>query len=128
MSDFSSQSFDQAQNSDSIDDDSFEEDDLVTFQHNSAKINLYYSQLTKYSKHIREEYLFPDVIKKIQHDIQQIQEEFQVLPESVDFFFYLLQQNYNLKEDLTLTYIQCNNLLTISKYFDIRSYKRNEQS
>ena len=43
MSDFSSQSFDQAQNSDSIDDDSFEKDDLVTFQHNSTKINLYYS-------------------------------------------------------------------------------------
>ena len=120
MIDYSSQSFDQAQNSDSIDDESFENDDLVTFQHNSAKIKLYYSQLTKYSKHIREEYLFPDVVNRLPQEIHQFQEEFQLLPESVDFFFQLLQQNYNIKEDLTLTYVQCIDLLKISKYLEVR--------
>lgn len=52
MSDFSSRIFDQEQNSEIIGDDNFENDDLITFQHCSKKINIYYSQLTKYSKHI----------------------------------------------------------------------------
>ena len=123
MSNFNSQSFDQEQHSDIIDDSDFENDDLITFQHNSTKFNLYYSQLIKYSKHVRETYLFLDVIDNFSHDIQQIQEELQVLPESVDLFFILLQQNYNINKDLTFTYIQCNDLLTIGQYFGVRKLK-----
>ena len=70
MSNPISHSIDQEQNFDIIDDDNFENDDLVTLQHNSTKINLYYSQLTKYSKHVRETYLFPDIIEHFPHDIQ----------------------------------------------------------
>ena len=120
MSDFISQRFDQEQQPDIIDDNNFENDDLITFQHNSTKINLYYSQLTKYSKNVREKYLFSDVINLLPQDIHQFQEEFQLLPENIDLFFQLLQQNYNIKEDLILTYIQCIDLLKISKFLDVR--------
>ena len=123
MINFNSQNFDQEQHSDIIDDGDFENDDLITFQHNSTKFNLYYSQLIKYSKHVRETYLFLDVIDNFSHDIQQIQEELQVLPEGVDLFFILLQQNYNINKDLTFTYIQCNDLLTIGQYFGVRKLK-----
>ena len=99
MSDFSPQNFDQGQQSDFICDEDFENDDLVAFQHDSKKINIFYSQLTKYSKHIRESYLFSDVSDRIPQEILKFQEESQLLPESVDLFFQLLQQNYDINEN-----------------------------
>ena len=119
MSVLSLQDFDQGPNSEINDDDNFEKDDLVTFQHNSKSINLYYSQLTKYSKHIREKYLFSDVNDRLPQDIHQLQEESQLLPENVDLFFHLLEQNYDLNEDLILTYTQCADLLKICKSHNV---------
>ncbi|KAK8872139.1 hypothetical protein M9Y10_007900 [Tritrichomonas musculus] len=120
MSVLSFQNFDQGLNSDINDDDNFENDDLFTFQHNSKNINLYYSQLTKYSKHIRETYLFSDVNNRLPQEIHQLQEESRLLPESVDLFFQLLEQNYDLTEDLILKYTQCADLLKICKFFEVR--------
>ena len=120
MSDLSSQNSGQVQDFYSIDDDSFEKDDLFKFQLNSAEIDLYYSQLTKYSKLIREEYNFLNIKDLLPQKIHNLQEECQILPESVNFFFQLLQQNYNIKEDITLTYIQCNDLLNISNSLQVR--------
>ena len=120
MSDFMWQSFDQENHSDTIDNDNFEKDDLITFEHDSKEINLYYSQLTKYSKHIREKYLFSDVNNHFSQDIHQFQEKFQLLPENVDIFFQLLQQNYDINEDLFFTYTQCIDLLKISKFLEVR--------
>ncbi|KAK8865444.1 hypothetical protein M9Y10_010992 [Tritrichomonas musculus] len=120
MNDIYKQSFDQIHNSDIIDDDNFENDDLFSFQHNSKKINIFYSQLTKYSRHVRESYLFSDVINRLPQEIHQFQEEFQLIPENVDFFLQLLQQNFNINEDLILTYIQCIDLLKICKFLEVR--------
>ena len=122
------QSFDQEQNSEIVNDDNFDNDDLLSFQHDSKTINLYYSQLTKYSKHIRDSYLFSDVINRFPQDILKFQEEFQLLPESVDHFFQLLGQNYNINDQMNLTYIQCIDLLKISKFLKVRklSFKINQ--
>lgn len=128
MSIIHSQSFDQKQNSDIISDDNFDEDDLITFQHDSELIKLYYSQLTKYSKHIRDSYLFEDVINRFPQKIQKLEEEFQLLPESINYFFQLLLQNYDIPDQLSLTYINCIDLLKISKFLEVRklSFKINE--
>ena len=120
MSNSNSHNLDQDQHSDIPDDNNFENDDLISFQHDSKTIKLFYSQLTKYSKHIRESYLFSDVMKRFPQEIYQFQEKFQLLPESLELFFQLLQQNYDINEDLNLTYIQCMDLLKISKYLEVR--------
>ena len=78
MSEIHSQSFDQTQDSGNLNDDDFKNDDLITFQHESKTINFHYSQLTKYSKHIRDKYL---------------------LPVNDYLFFQLLQRNYNIIND-----------------------------
>ncbi|KAK8842165.1 hypothetical protein M9Y10_026394 [Tritrichomonas musculus] len=116
----SSQTLDQDQQPNIIDEDNFEDDDLVPFQPNSTKINLYYSQLTKYSKLVRETYLFSDVVNRLPQEIQQFQEKFQLLPENVDYFFQLSQHNYDIKEDSKLTYIQCIDLLKICNFLEVR--------
>ena len=120
MSNSNSHNLDQDQHSDIPDDNNFENDDLISFQHDSKTIKLFYSQLTKYSKHIRESYLFSDVMKRFPQEIYQFQEKFHLLPESLELFFQLLQQNYDINEDLNLTYIQCMDLLKISKYLEVR--------
>ncbi|KAK8836032.1 hypothetical protein M9Y10_040232, partial [Tritrichomonas musculus] len=125
MSKTSAKRFDQGQNFDITDNGDFENDDLVKFQHNSKTINFYYSQLTKYSKRIRDSYLFSDVINQLPQEIRNFQEEYQLLPESVDYFFQFLHKDYNIEEDLTLTYIQCIDLLKISKFLEIRKLSFN---
>ena len=120
MSNFNTQNCDQDQNSDIVGDENFESDDLITFQHDSATINFYYSQLTKYSKNIRESYLFSDVSNRMPQEILKLQEESQLLPENIDLFFQLLQQNYNINEDSIFTYIQCIDLLKISDFLEVR--------
>ncbi|KAK8884623.1 hypothetical protein M9Y10_043739 [Tritrichomonas musculus] len=114
MSKVSAKSFDQGLQFDIMDNDDFENDDLVEFQH------FYYSQLTKYSKHIRDSYLFSEVTNRFPQEIRDFQEECQLLPESVDYFFQLLNKSFNIEEDLILTYIQCIDLLKISKHLQVR--------
>ena len=125
MSIIHSQNFDQSKNPDVVGDNDFENDDLVTFQHDSKTINLYYSQLTKYSKHIRDSYLIEDVINRFPQEIQKLQEEYQLLHESIDYFFQLLQQNYEINKDSNLTYIHCIDLLKISEYLKVRKLSYN---
>ena len=120
MSKNRAESFDQEQYFDITDNDDFENDDLVKFQHDSKTINFYYSQLTKYSKRIRDEYLFSNVNNLFPQEIREFQEKYQLLPESIDSFFQLLHKNYNIGEDLILTYIQCIDLLKISKFLKVR--------
>ena len=96
MSIIQSPSFDQEQNSDIVSNDDFENDDLITFHNDSKIINFYYSQLTKYSKYIRDSYLFSDVIKRFPQKIQALETEFKLSTESIYYFFELLRQNYNI--------------------------------
>lgn len=123
MSIIHSQNLDQSQNSDIVEDQNFENDDLVTFQHDLITINLYYSQFAKYSKYIRDSYLMSDVSNRFPQEIHKFQEEFHLSSESIDYFFQLLRQNYDVTEDIKLTYIQCTDLLKISEFLKVRKLK-----
>lgn len=107
-------------NSENLDITNFENDDLVTFQVESKTIDLYYSQLTKYSEHIRNKYLYSDVINLFPEEISTFQKKHRLSIDSIVYFFLLLKQNYNIDEYASLTYIQCTDLLKISKYLKIR--------
>lgn len=99
--------------------DNYENDDLITFEVDSKTTNLFYSQLVKYSKYIRDRYLFLDVIKLFPQEINKFKEDYQVSPNSIFIFFELLHDNFDIKENSVLTYEQCADLLKISKYLDI---------
>ena len=89
-------------------DENYDKDDLITFQLESNKINLYYSQFVKYSKHIRDEYLFQNVIDSFPQEIQKFQTQFHLSTEIILFFFQLLQDNYNFdNKRINLTHEQC---------------------
>lgn len=108
------------------DDDDYENDDLINFQFDSKKINLSYSQLVKYSKHIREGYVFSDILNRLPNEIHKYQAESLLSGENIKLFFNLLKQNYNINEDQNeskLTYKECFELLKISKYFKVRKLK-----
>lgn len=77
---------------------SYEDDDLFIFQLDSTTITLYYSQLTKYSKHVRDEYLFSDVVNHFSQEIHKFKEEYQISADNIVYFFQLLQQNYIISE------------------------------
>ena len=100
--------------------DNYENDDLITFQHESKTINFYFSQLIKYSKRLRESYLFSDAINRLPQEIHKLEEEYHLLPDTMNYFFYLLQQKYDINDETNLTYSQCIDLLRISKFFEIR--------
>ena len=76
MNDFSTQSFDQKQQSNIIDDDNFENDDLITFEYNSKTINLYFSQIIKYIKYVRDSYKFIDIPNHFPQKIQNFKTNF----------------------------------------------------
>lgn len=98
----------------------YENDDLITFQLDSKTINLHYSQFVKYSKLARVEYLFTDVINRFPQELHKFQEKSQISPDNIVYSFQLLQQNYDIDINSDLTYIQCIDLLKISKYLEIR--------
>lgn len=87
-------------------------------------IDLYYSQIVKYSKHVREGYIFSDIINRLPQEIKKFQEDSQLPLENIVLFFQLLQQNYDIKDNLILTYIQCVDLIKISKYLEVRKLSK----
>ena len=109
-------------------DDNFDNDDLIPFQLYSKTINLYYSQLAKYSKKVRDNYLFSVVKERFLQDIHSLQEEFQLLQDSVVYFFQLLLQNCNIEDNSNISYKQCIDRLKISKRLEVRklTFKLNE--
>lgn len=106
------------------DDENYENDDLFAFQLSSKTINLYYTQITKYSKLIRDNYTFKDVISRFPQEIRDFQKELHLSFESVILFFQILEQNSNIKENALLQYNQCVDLLKISKYLEIRKLSK----
>lgn len=120
MSHFNSENLDQKNQSEPFDDDDYENDDSFSFRFYSKIINLNYSNLIKYSKIIRETYLFSDVFNRLPQEIQKIQEDFQLSVENIFIFFQLSQQNYSIKGNNKFMYKQCVDLLKMSKYFEVR--------
>ena len=120
MSKNSSENNDQAY-SDLISNNNYDNDDFISFQLDSNTINLYYSQFVKYSKHIRDAYLFSDIIEQIPQEISSIQQKFDIQADSILYFFHLLQQNLNIDENNNeINYKQCVDLFKISNYFEVR--------
>ena len=106
------------------DDDNYENDDLITFELDSKKINFYYSKLTKYSKRIRDKYLFSHVKDHFPQELQQFQEESNLSLSSIFCFYQILQQNFDINENSNFKYNQCADILKISKEFKIRKLKK----
>ena len=106
--------------SNDLDNDNYDNDDLISLQLNSKAINLYFSQLIKYSKHVRDLYLTSDFIDHFSKEMHQFQDQLHLSPDSIVYFFHLLEQNNNVKENANLTYIQCIDLLKISKCLEVR--------
>lgn len=105
--------------------DNYENDDLITFQYELKTIQLFYSQLVKYSKHSREKILYTDCTKRIPTEIDNIQKKFQINTDSFILFFHLLEQNFNLQTNDKLTYKECVDLLKISTEFEARKLTNN---
>lgn len=120
MSQISQQSSDQTQYFYDFDDENYDKDDLFIFQIDSRKIIFHYSQLVQYSKKIRDKYTFSDIVNHFPQEIQEIREQLQISIENVEYFFQLLQLDYNISEDSNLTYIQCIDLLKIAKFYEVR--------
>lgn len=106
------------------DDDDYDNDDFFSFKLESTQINLNYSNLTKYSKIIRETYLFSDLFNHLPQEIKKIQSENQLSTENIIIFFQFSQQNYNVKENNTLTYKQCVELLKLSECLKVRKLRK----
>lgn len=101
-------------------DNNFDEDDLIPFQLDSKPIKLYYSQLVKYSKLIRDGYLFSAASNRFPDEIYKFLEDFQLSHETFVYFSQLLNQNCIIDKNSNITYKQCNDLLTITEYLKIR--------
>lgn len=102
---------------DSSEDD---EDDLVIFQFETKTIKVYYSQLSKYSKFIRDKYMFSDIGNVLPDEIHRMQNQYNIISDNIDLFFQLLQDNFNLSENQSLSYIQYLDLLKISDYMQVK--------
>lgn len=102
---------------DSSEDD---EDDLIVFQFETKTIKIYYSQLSKYSKFIRDKYMFSDIGNVLPDEIHRMQNKYNIISDNIDLFFQLLQDNFNLSENQSLSYIQYLDLLKISDYFQVK--------
>lgn len=57
------------------DDEDEEDTDLITIQLDQQIIQVHYSQLSKYSQLIREEYLFSDVQNCLPQELKKFQQE-----------------------------------------------------
>lgn len=112
------------QHSNSSDDDN---DDFISFQIQSEIIIIYYSQFSKYSKHIRDNYLFSDVVNRFPRELLSFQQQNKIDLENIISFFQYLQQNFNIDENLTITYKQCLDLLKISKYLEVKKLTKKLQ-
>lgn len=119
MCHLNSENLDSLLQSDSSSDDNDDNDDLVTFQFESEFIHLYYSQLFKYSKYVRDKYLFSNVIKCFPLEIQEFKNQNHINSDSIILFFQLLQQNFDTNENLNLSYKQCLDLLKIAEFLQI---------
>lgn len=102
---------------DSSEDD---EDDLVIFQFETKTIKVYYSQLSKYSKFIRDKYMFSEIGNVLPDEIHRMQNQYNIISDNIDLFFQLLQDNFNLSENQSLSYIQYLDLLKISEYLQVK--------
>ena len=112
------------QHSNSSDDDN---DDFISFQIQSEIINIYYSQFSKYSKYICDNYLFSDVVNRFPRELLAFQQQNKIDLENIISFFQYLQQNFNIDENLTITYKQCLDLLKISKYLEVKKLTKKLQ-
>ena len=109
----------QSNSSDDVDSNDDDDDDLITFQFDSKTITLYYSQLSKYSQNVREKYLYTDILKYFPSELHDFNQKYNINSDNIIIFFQLLQHNFNLDENIVLTYDQCIDLFKISDFLKI---------
>ena len=107
------------------DDEYDDEYDLITFQLESQTINFKFSHLSKYSSLIRKNYIYLDLQDKLPTKIQEYQANYKINPPNFILFFQLLNENFNIKQSLTLTYKQYKDLYKISELFEIKKLRKN---
>lgn len=71
----SSKKHDYSDESDSYSDDSYDNDDLIPIQIESQSMTVCYSQLSKYSKLIRDKFLCSDILNSFLPEFYSFQEK-----------------------------------------------------
>lgn len=106
--------------SDSSDGGYDDDDDFITFQFNLKPINIYYSQFSKYSKVVRNNYLVTDVRNLFPQKLQDFQSQNRVDTDSIFYLFQLLRNDFNFDENLNLTYERYTDLFKLSEFLEIK--------
>ena len=66
---------------------SYENDDSFAFRLDLKTFKLHYSQFVKYSKYIRDKFLFLDVVNMLPQMLTNFQKEFQISTDNILYFF-----------------------------------------
>lgn len=98
--------------------DYYDEDDHITFQFESNQISFYYSNLSRYSKLIRDKYLLSDAQNSLPHDLQNFKGQQNINTENIILFFKLLQNELTINQNLT--YKEYIDLYKISEFLQIK--------
>ena len=83
-------------------------------------IVLYYSQLAKYSKHIRDGYLFSDASTRFSDDIHKFLEDFQFSQDNFFYFSQLLHQNCIIDKLFDFIKKSINKFCVLLQFIDLQ--------
>lgn len=100
-----------------------EEDDLITYQFDSSTINFHYSHFAKYSRLIRNKYLYPDVKNRLPQELRNFQEQYDINSSNIVFFFQLLQEDFIINQQLD--YKQYTDLYKLSEILQVKKLSTN---
>lgn len=92
-----------------------EDQDIVKINLNSNIIQVNFSQLCKYSKLIREEYVISDVEKRLPEELLQFQQENRINEFNIKEFFKLFQE-----EEIIMTNDKYKDFTKLSQFFKIK--------
>lgn len=106
----------------SDDDDYDDEDDFITFQFESKKINILFSQFSKYSKLIRNKYVVSDVRNRFPQELHDFQSQNSLDTDNIYYFFQLLQKDFNIDE--SLSYKRYIDLSKLSEFLEIKKLSK----
>lgn len=114
----------ESRQSNSQSDDNEYDDDSISFQFESQKITLHYLQFFKYSTFIRTNYLVSDIANLFPKELQNLQQRSNISTDNIYLFFHLLDDNFNINDDFTLTYKQYIDLFKISEFLQIKKLSK----
>ena len=95
--------------------DNDEDDDFITFEYESKQIKLRYSNIVRYSKLIREKYVYSDVKTRLPEELHKFQKQYDINLDSIFLFFQLYEECFTVN-DMLLTYKQFIYITKISEF------------